>query len=180
MRPTARAASLGFAKTAMRREMLRRRAGFPPAALHPGAALEGQCIAGYWPVRGEIDPRPLLLALGRPIALPVTGPRGTALTFRLWRPGDRLAPGPFGLSEPTGPPAEPDVLLVPLLAFDACGNRLGYGGGYYDRTIAATGALAIGAAYADQEVAAVPVGPEDRPLAGVVTEAGLGYFERRP
>ena len=159
--------------------MLRRRAGFAPAALHTGAALEGRCIAGYWPIRGEIDPRPLLLALGRPIALPVTGPRGSALEFRLWRPGDELVPGPFGLSEPTGPRAEPDVLLVPLLAFDACGRRLGYGGGYYDRTIAATGALAIGAAYAAQEVAAVPVGPDDRPLAGIVTETDLRYFERR-
>ena len=163
----------------MRREMLRRRAGFRPAALHAEAVIEGRCIAGYWPVRGEIDPRPLLLALGRPIALPVTGPRGTALTFRLWQPGDALTAGPFGLSEPAGPPAEPDVLLVPLLAYDARGNRLGYGGGYYDRTIAATGALAIGAAYAGQEVAAVPVGPDDRPLAGVVTEAGLRLFERR-
>ncbi len=163
----------------MRREMLRRRAGFRPAALHAEAAIEGRCIAGYWPIRGEIDPRPLLLALGRPIALPVTGPRGTALTFRLWQPGDALTAGPFGLSEPAGSPAEPDVLLVPLLAYDARGNRLGYGGGYYDRTIAATGALAIGAAYAGQEVAAVPVGPDDRPLAGVVTEAGLRLFERR-
>ena len=164
----------------MRREMLRRRAGLPPAALCRETALEGRCIAGYWPVRGEIDPRPLLLALGRPVALPVTGPRGTVLEFRLWRPGDELAPGPFGLSEPTGPRAEPDVLLVPLLAFDACGNRLGYGGGYYDRTIAATGALAIGAAYAAQEAAAVPVGPDDRPLAGILTEAGLRFFQRRP
>ena len=69
---------------------------------------------------------------------------------------------------------------MPLLAYDASGNRLGYGGGYYDRTIAATGALAIGAAYAGQEVAAVPVGTDDRPLAGVVTETGLRYFERRP
>ncbi len=166
----------------MRREMLRRRAGLPPAALCRDAALEGRCIAGYWPVRGEIDPRPLLLALavlGRPIALPVTGTRGTALEFRLWRPGDGLVAGPFGLSEPTGPPTEPDMLLVPLLAFDASGNRLGYGGGYYDRTIAATGALAIGAAYAAQEAAAVPVGPDDRPLAGVVTEAGLRCFQWR-
>ncbi len=163
----------------MRREMLRRRAGLPPAALPAGAALAGRCIAGYWPIRGEIDPRPLLLALGRPIALPVTGGRGTVLGFRLWRPGEPLAPGPFGLSEPTGPPAAPDLLLVPLLAYDACGNRLGYGGGYYDRTIAATGVPAIGAAYAAQEVAAVPVGPDDRPLAGVVTEAGLRFFQRR-
>ena len=90
-----------------------------------------------------------------------------------------MVPGPFGIPEPTGPAAEPDVLLVPLLAFDARGNRLGYGGGYYDRTIAATGALAIGAAHAAQEVAAVPVGPDDRPLAGVLTETGLGFFQRR-
>ena len=163
----------------MRREMLRRRAGLPSAALPESIALEGRCIAGYWPVRGEIDPRPLLLALRRPIALPVTGPRSTALEFRLWRPGDALVPGPFGLSEPTGPLVEPDVLLVPLLAFDASGNRLGYGGGYYDRTIAATGALAIGAAHAAQEAAAVPVGPDDRPLDGVLTEAGLRCFKRR-
>ncbi|MCY4231876.1 MAG: 5-formyltetrahydrofolate cyclo-ligase [Alphaproteobacteria bacterium] len=159
--------------------MLRRRAGFPPGVLCRSAAVEGRCIAGYWPVRREIDPRPLLLALGargRLIALPVTGPRGAVLEFRLWRPGDMLTPGPFGLWEPTGPPAEPDVLLVPLLAFDACGNRLGYGGGYYDRTIAATGALAIGAAYAAQKVEAVPVGPHDRPLAGIVTEHDLRYF----
>ncbi len=164
----------------MRREMLRRRAGFPPAALCREAALEARCIAGYWPVRGEIDPRPLLQALGRPVALPVTGARGTVLDFRLWRPGDRMAPGPFGIPEPTGPTAEPDVLLVPLLAFDARGNRLGYGGGYYDRTIAATGALAIGAAHAAQEVAAVPVGPDDRRLAGILTETGLRFFQRRP
>ena len=179
MRPTARAASLASAKAAMRREMLRRRAGFPPAALHREAKIEGRCIAGYWPIRGEIDPRPLLLALGRPIALPVTGKRGAALAFRLWRPGDKLEPGPFGLSEPTGPPAEPDVLLVPLLAYDEWGNRLGYGGGYYDRTIAETGALAIGAAFAAQQVAGVPVGPGDLPLAGIVTETGLGFFQRR-
>jgi len=113
------------------------------------------------------------------VALPVTGGRGAVLQFRLWQPGDRLTPGPFGLLEPTGPPAAPDVLLVPLLAYDICGNRLGYGGGYYDRTIAATGALAIGAAHGAQQVAAVPAGPEDRRLAGVVTETGLQFFERR-
>jgi len=163
----------------MRREMLRRRAGLAPAALPAGVALAGRCIAGYWPIRGEIDPRPRLVALGRPIALPVTGGRGSVLEFRLWRPGEPLAPGPFGLSEPTGPPAAPDLLIAPLLAYDACGNRPGYGGGYYDRTIAATGARVIGAAYAAQEVAAVPVGPEDRPPAGVIPEAGLRFFQRR-
>jgi 5-formyltetrahydrofolate cyclo-ligase len=140
----------------------------------PGAA-----VAGFWPMGREIDIRPLLHALherGHPIALPVTPKRGQPLQFRRWRPGDTLARGPVGTSQP-GPDAEPLTptwLLVPLLAFDRRGNRLGYGAGYYDRTLAGLpGATAIGVAYACQELDEVPAGPEDVALSAIATEAGL-------
>ena len=135
----------------------------------------------------EIDVRPLLLHLhgaGHPICLPVTGPRGTMLRFRRWEPDMILASGVFGTREPPGdaPELVPDLLLVPLLAFDAAGWRLGYGGGYYDRTLAALraesraegrpkgGAVAVGVAYAGQRVDAVPHGPHDERLDWIVTE----------
>jgi len=106
--------------------------------------------------------------------------RGTPLSVRRWRPGDALERGPMGTSQP-GPAAEaltPDVLLVPLLAFDRRGYRLGYGGGYYDRTLAALpGAVAIGIGYAAQELDEVPAGPEDARLAAIATEAGLVLAE---
>ncbi|MCU0985008.1 MAG: 5-formyltetrahydrofolate cyclo-ligase [Acetobacteraceae bacterium] len=146
-------------------------------SLSPGAI-----VAGYWPLRGEIDPRPLMLALagrGHPLALPIAGPRGSALTFRRFRFGDVLAHGPFGTSHPS-PMAEavtPAVLLVPLVAFDSAGGRIGHGAGYYDRTLAALRqqgrVFALGIGYAAQRQPRVPVGAHDAPLDAVATEEGL-------
>jgi len=145
--------------------------GLPPAP--------GDVVAGFWPMGREIDIRSLLQALhdrGHPVGLPVTPKRGLPLAFRRWRPGDELARGPMGTRQP-GPEAEPltpGYLLVPLLAFDRAGRRLGYGGGYYDRTLAALpGATAIGVAHAAQELDEVPAGPEDARLTAIATEAGL-------
>ncbi len=136
----------------------------------------GAVIAGFWPMGPEIDIRPLLLALaerGHPIALPVTPKRGLPLRFHRWRPGDALVRGPLGTRQP-GPEAEPltpDWLLVPLLAFDRAGRRLGYGGGYYDRTLAGLpGSFALGCAYGLQEVTEVPAGPYDARLQAIATE----------
>ena len=148
------------------------------AMLAQHAPPKGAIIAGYWPMGDEMDPRPLMLALasrGHAMALPVTPPRGQPLAFRAWAPGAALRPGPMGTSEPAeGAALRPDILLVPLLAFDRAGRRLGYGGGYYDRTLAALpGAKAIGIAYAGQEMPEVPAGPQDMRLPLIATEAGV-------
>lgn len=142
-------------------------------------APAGAVVSGYWPMRREFDIRPAMARLyegGFACALPVvTGP-GRALVFRRWRPGDPLVPGPFGTSQPEGgaPEAAPFVVLTPLLAFDRSGRRLGYGGGYYDRTLRdlrARGTVtAIGVAFAGQEIAETPAGPDDERLDWIVTE----------
>jgi 5-formyltetrahydrofolate cyclo-ligase len=151
------------------------------AMLAQHAPPKGAIIAGYWPMGDEMDPRPLMLALasrGHALALPVTPPHGQPLAFRAWAPGAALSPGPMGTSEPVaGEELRPDVLLVPLLAFDRAGRRLGYGGGYYDRTLAALpGAKAIGIAYAGQEAASIPHEAHDRTLDMVLTEQGIRRF----
>ena len=142
-----------------------------------GIIPPGCIVAGFWPLPGEIDLRPLLAALhgcGQLLALPCTPPRGHPLTFRRWSPGAALLPGRFGTAHPAGPAVTPAVLLVPMLAFDAAGNRLGYGGGYYDHTLAALpGVLAIGCAFAAQQVACVPAGPTDVRLHMIATERGV-------
>jgi 5-formyltetrahydrofolate cyclo-ligase len=137
----------------------------------------GAVVSGFWPLGDEIDIRPLLLALlerGHEIVLPVTPPRGQPLGFRLWRPGDPMAAERFGTVRPTGPERVPDFLLVPLLAFDRRGHRLGYGAGYYDRTLAGLPAAGrLGCAYAAQEMDVVPAGPHDVRLPAVATERGI-------
>ena len=149
-------------------------------------ASEARIVSGYWPIRGELDPRPLLAELGRRgarRALPAVTGRGRPLEFREWTPGDPLAKGEFGIREPV-PGARvvaPEVLIVPLLAFDGRGHRLGYGGGYYDRTIrslrrGAAHCLAVGFAYAGQEVDAVPRDETDERLDWVVTEVSARTF----
>lgn len=146
----------------------------------------GTVISGYWPLGDELDPRPLLAVLRRTgcmIALPVTGEKRSPLTFRLWADGAKLVQGRFGALIPEGGADEvaPDVVLTPLLAFDRIGGRLGYGGGYYDRTIGALRAakpvLALGLAYSAQEMAAIPTGPYDRPLDAVATEREVVFFK---
>lgn len=158
------------------------------AAADPAAAAElaqiflshldlaaGVVVAGYRAIAPEMDPAPLMTALaarGHPLALPCTGPLGTVLVFRRWQPGDALVKGALGIAEPL-PAAEsvlPSVALVPLLGFDRRGYRLGQGGGYYDRTLAAGTMLAVGLAYAAQEVEVLPVEPWDRRLDWIITE----------
>jgi 5-formyltetrahydrofolate cyclo-ligase len=134
-------------------------------------------VSGFWPLGEEIDIRPLLHALhdrGNRVALPVTPKRGQALTFRRWQPGDVLIPERFGTMRPIGEVLVPDMLLIPLLAFDAAGGRLGYGGGFYDRTLAALpNRFRLGCAFAAQQVDVVPVGPYDIRLDAVATENGI-------
>lgn len=178
---------LAGAKQAMRQRMLTAREAWDPVAA--GLALTqhvlrggkspppGAVVAGFWPIGREIDIRPLLLALherGHKIALPVTPKRGNPLTFRLWRPGDVLEQERFGTFRPVGQSAVPDFLLAPLLAFDRRGHRLGYGAGFYDRTLAGLpGRYALGVAFAGQEVPAVPAGPDDVALDAVATDTGV-------
>ncbi|WP_237477251.1 5-formyltetrahydrofolate cyclo-ligase [Lichenibacterium dinghuense] len=142
-------------------------------------------VSVFLPIRGEPDTRPLLDALagaGIRTALPATPPRGEPLRFRAWRPGDPLVPGRFGTAEPAPEAAErdPDLLFVPLAAFDRRGFRLGYGAGFYDGALARLRAvrpvLAVGVAFAAQEVPAVPTEPHDQPLDAVLTERGLTLF----
>lgn len=131
-------------------------------------------LAGYWPMRGEADPRPAMQAHPGAVCLPVVTGKAVPLVFRQWR-GEALVPGPFGTSHPSesSPELYPNILIVPLAAFDRRGNRIGYGGGYYDRTLELLRkrqeTLAIGLAFASQELPKIPAEPFDQPLDMVVT-----------
>jgi 5-formyltetrahydrofolate cyclo-ligase len=149
----------------------------------------GAIVAGYWPLADELDPRMGLDRLGsrgHPLALPRMDGRDRPLRFLAWRAGDVLVAGAFGVMEPHAAQPEllPEVVLVPLLAFDRRGGRLGYGKGYYDRTLTRLQSrtrppLAIGLAFADQEVEDVPTGQDDVGLDGVITERALLRFAER-
>jgi 5-formyltetrahydrofolate cyclo-ligase len=144
-----------------------------------GEAGASGIIAGYWPMADEIDIRPLLAALhdqGRTIVLPVVAGSGEPLIFRRWLPEMALQEGTFGTLHPGADAQEetPGLLLVPLLAFDGRGARLGWGGGFYDRTLAhlraAGPVIAVGAAYHGQRMERVPQMPGDQPLDWIVTD----------
>ena len=141
----------------------------------------GAVISGYAAIGDELDPLALLSALsaqGHIIGLPVTVARGNPLVFRQWSPGEALERGDFGVPVPSGeaPVITPDILLVPLLAFDARGHRLGYGAGYYDRTLGQLRgkgpAIAVGLAFDEQQVDEVPHDAYDQPLDWVLTPSG--------
>jgi 5-formyltetrahydrofolate cyclo-ligase len=177
-------------KSALRDAGLRRRDALPAAVRSaaaealaarglPVALAPGMVVSGFSPMRSEINPIPLMRRLadqGASLALPVVEGRGAPLAFRAWSFGDRLVLGVWGIREPAAdaPAVAPDLLLVPLAAFDRRGFRLGYGGGYYDRTLVALRRLksivAIGLAFAAQEIARVPDMPYDARLDFVLTE----------
>lgn len=174
-------------KAALRAEALARRGAVAGAARRDAAACArlldllgphlGRPASGYMAMRGEIDPLPAMAALAAsgPVGVPVILGRATPLAFHLWTPDGAMIPGPFGARVPAeGRPMVPELLIVPLLAFDRTGARLGYGGGFYDRTLAGLRArgkvLAVGFAYAAQEVPRVPVEATDQGLDAIVTE----------
>ena len=141
------------------------------------AASEPRLVGFYWPFKGEYDPRPLMRVLRRQgirVALPVVIERAQPLVFREWSPGIRMAPGIWDIPVPAeGEAVEPDVLVVPLVGFDEAGFRLGFGGGYYDRTLAAMAAqtLNIGVGFELALLDTIHPQPHDIPMRAIVTEA---------
>ena len=183
-------------KAIIRRDAVTRRDAIPPAErahaaetiaarAFPLAVAPGTIVSGFSPLKSEINPFPLmrkLAAAGAKLALPVVQGRGKPLIMRAFAFGDALASGQWGIREPKPEAAEvaPDILLVPLLAFDRDGRRIGYGAGYYDMTIARFRAMkqvvAVGIAYAAQEIAEVPVTERDARLDLVLTERDVIDF----
>ena len=177
-------------KSALREAALARREALPAAARQSAAEIiatrafpvdirADAIVSGFMPLKSEINPLPLMKRLagaGVCLALPVVAGRGKPLIMRAYAFGDELASGQWGIREPKpeAPEVLPNILLVPLLAFDRRGHRLGYGAGYYDMTINALRAkqavVAVGIAYAAQEIAEVPITPRDARLDLVLTE----------
>ena len=181
-------------KALLRRGVLARRAALDPAmrtafserltvqGLALAARHEARAVSAFHPIRDEPDTLALLDALadrGIVTALPITGKRGDRLTLRAFRPGDPTVIGAMRIPEPSPGAAlvEPDLLFVPLAAFDRRGHRIGYGAGYYDRTLSFLRArrrtVAVGVAYAVCEVEAVPDEPHDETLDYVLTDSEL-------
>jgi 5-formyltetrahydrofolate cyclo-ligase len=185
--------SADLAKPDLRRDALARRDALPPdtraaaaqaiaARPFPVALAAGAIVSGYSPMRSELNPWPLMRRLAEAevrLALPVVIGRGHPLVFRAFALGDALASGVWGIREPRpdAPEVAPDVLLVPLAAFDRTGHRIGYGAGYYDLTLGGLRArksiVAVGVAFAAQEIAAVPFTSRDQPLDLVLTERAV-------
>ena len=182
--------SISELKTIIRKDAIMRRDALPAAERAKAAETlaaraflvavgRGQIVSGFFPLKSEISPLPLMRKLadaGAQLALPVIDGRGKPLIMRAFTFGDALASGQWGIREPKSdaPEVAPDILLVPLLAFDRTGHRIGYGAGYYDMTIAKLRAMkpitAIGIAFAAQEIEQVPVTPRDARLDLVLTE----------
>jgi 5-formyltetrahydrofolate cyclo-ligase len=185
-----REVDISEAKVALRREMIARRDALPPANRQQGATIiaardfpvtvqSGVVVSGFMPLKTEINPLPLMRKLadaGASLALPAIAGRGRPLHMRAYAFGDVLHSGQWGIREPMpdAPEVDPDILLVPLLAFDRLGHRLGFGAGYYDMTLTALRTrkpvVAIGIGFAAQEIPAVPVTPRDAPLDLMLTE----------
>lgn len=152
------------------------------ATLLPVEMPAGTIVAGYAPIGSELDPYPLLQALaakGAMLALPVVIARDHALIFRAFAPGDVMVRGAYGIFQPSSdaPDVDPDIVLVPLAAYDRAGHRIGYGRGYYDRTLQSLRTIkkitVIGLAFAVQEIDIVPRLAHDEQLDCVLTERGL-------
>jgi 5-formyltetrahydrofolate cyclo-ligase len=177
-------------KATLRRAAIARRDALPPDERRAAAAViatrqfplaiaPGTVVSGFMPLKSEINPLPLmqkLAAAGASLALPKIADRGKPLIMRAWRWDEPLDKGQWGIREPKAEAAEvePDVLLVPLLAFDRAGHRIGYGAGYYDLTIAQLRVrkpiTAVGLAFAAQEIPLIPATPRDARLDLVLTE----------
>ena len=146
------------------------------------AQYRGAVLAGYMPMRTEIDPLAAMAGHRGPVCVPVITGKDQPLAFREWSPQSRMVVGGFGALIPaSGDWLEPEVLIVPLLAWDRRGYRLGYGGGFYDRTLQVLRALrptvAIGFAFAAQQLAKVPIDATDQRLDIVVTERGVAFAQ---
>ena len=177
-------------KTRARLQAKKKRAGAhdPAAAIEligefPITRFRGAIIGGFWPIQSEIDPRPLMTAVeaqGHQLALPCTPRKGKPLTFRSWKTNEKLKTGPHNTREPYPDKEEmlPDLVLVPMLAFTEKGERLGYGGGFYDRTLEGLRqkkqVYACGVAYSAQQAFSLPAESHDALLDGLLTEK---YFK---
>lgn len=189
----------GASKQELRRMALTQRDALPVAERRAAAQAiamrelsvpfgEGTIVAGYSPIRSECDPVPLmrkLAARGAQLALPIVEGKDKPLAFGEWRQGQQLVPGPYGILQPRAEamPLDPDIVLVPLVAFDRTCRRIGYGAGYYDRTLAGFRAqrrpvIAVGIAFAAQEISAVPHDGHDERLDLVLTEREAIDFRR--
>lgn len=178
------------AKSELREQALARRDAIPPQARAAAAdtiaarpfpvdVWPGAIVSGFSPMNREINPVPLMRRLaerGAKLALPVVVGRGQPLIMRAWSFGEKLGAGVWGIREPSAeaPEVLPDILLVPLAAFDRAGHRIGYGAGYFDMTLhhlrGVKPIVAVGLAFAAQEIPAVPATPRDARLDVVLTE----------